>query len=134
HADRSFTVQSFRPRSLSEAIAAAASARAAFTSADVKERARRLFEGSIVHGATRVRTHTDVDPIVELRSMEGVLAAKADVSSRLDVEIVAFSTSRNDLSDLDARDRLKRAVDCKPDLIGASLNASENPRLALDRL
>ncbi len=134
HADRSFTVQSSRPRSLSEAIAAAASARAAFTVPDVKERARQLFERSIVHGATRVRTHTDVDPIVELRSMEGVLAAKADVSSRLDVEIVAFSTSRNDLSDLDALDRLKRAVACKPDLIGASLNASENPRLALDRL
>jgi cytosine/creatinine deaminase len=134
HADRSFTVQSFRPRSLSEAITAAAEARAQFTSVDVKERARQLFERSIVHGATRIRTHTDVDPVVELRSMEGVLAAKAEVSSRLDVEIVAFSTSRNDLSDLDALARLKRAVDCKPDFIGASLNASENPRLALDRL
>jgi cytosine deaminase len=134
HADRSFTVHSFRPRSLSEAIAVAAAARAAFTRADVQQRARRLFEQSIAHGTTRLRTHTDVDPIVELRSMEGVLAAKAEVGLRLDVEIVAFSTSRNDLSDPDALDRLKRAVDCKPDFIGASLNASANPKLALDRL
>lgn len=134
HADRSFTVETFRPRSLSEAIAAAAAARTRFTSADVKERALRLFERSIAHGVLRIRTHTDVDPVVKLRSMEGVLAAKAQVSSRLDVEVVAFSTSRNDLSEPDAYDRLKRAVDCKPDLIGASLNASADPKLALVRL
>ena len=76
HADRAFTVDSFRPRSLADAIMAAAKARAAFTAADVRGRAKRLFERSISHGVTRLRTHTDVDPIVELRSMQGVLAAK----------------------------------------------------------
>ena len=77
HADRAYTVQSFRPRSLADAVAAAAAARALFTAADVAARATRLFERSVEHGVTRIRTHTDVDPVVELRSMEGVLAAKA---------------------------------------------------------
>src|SRR3954452_16019571 len=68
HADRAYTVQAFRPRSLADAVAAAAAARALFTAADVAVRATRLFERSVEHGVTRIRTHTDVDPVVEMRS------------------------------------------------------------------
>src|SRR5262245_8426241 len=42
HADRAYTVQSFRPRSFADALASAAAARAAFTAADVAARATRL--------------------------------------------------------------------------------------------
>jgi cytosine/adenosine deaminase-related metal-dependent hydrolase len=97
HADRAYTVQSFRPRSLADAVAAATSARALFTAADVAARAMRLFERSVEHGVTRIRTHTDVAPVVELQSMEGVLAAKQRMGERLDVDVIAFSTSKNDL-------------------------------------
>src|SRR5271166_689543 len=134
HAHRSFTVQSFRPASLADALDAATGARAAFTSADVPARAGRLFERSISHGVTRLRTHTDVDPIVELRSMQGVLAARGDVADRLDVEVIAFSTSRNDLAGPDAIERLECAIALKPDLLGASLNSSADPARALDAL
>src|SRR3974377_1331320 len=96
HADRSFAVQSFRPASLADALAAAATARAAFTTADVRARASRLFERSIAHGVKRLRTHTDVDPIVEMRSMQGVLAARDDVAGRLHRDVSAFSTSRTE--------------------------------------
>src|SRR5260370_42234072 len=68
HADRAFTVQTFRPRSFADALAASAEARAAFTAADVETRATRLFERSLSHRVTRIPTHTDVDPIVERRS------------------------------------------------------------------
>jgi len=134
HADRAYTVRSFRPRSFADALAAAASARAGFTSADVEARARRLFERSRAHGVTRIRTHTDVDPIVELRSMEGILAAKRRVAGFLDVEVVAFSTSRNDLAEPAARARLEHAVDAGADLVGASLNSSADPPRALAAL
>jgi cytosine/creatinine deaminase len=134
HADRSFAVQSFRPGSLADALAAATKARAAFTSADVRTRARRFFEHSIAHGVTRLRTHTDVDPIVELRSMQGVLAAREDVASRLDVDVIAFSTSRNDLADRDAVERLERAIALEPHFLGASLNSSADAARALDAL
>src|SRR5260370_645661 len=98
HADRAYAVQWFRPRSFADALAAAASARAGFTAAEVEARAMRLFERSLAHGVTRIRTHTDIDPIVELRSMEGILAAKRRGAASIDVEIVAFSSSRNDLA------------------------------------
>ena len=134
HADRAYTVQSFRPRSLADAVAAAAAARALFTAADVAARATRLFEQSVGHGVARIRTHTDVDPVVEMRSMEGVLVAKQRIGERLDVEVIAFSTSKNDLAEPHALDRLERAVAMGADLIGASLNASADPSRALESL
>src|SRR6266436_3575037 len=134
HADRAYTVQSFRPRSFADALAAAASARAGFTAAEVEARAMRLFERSLAHGVTRIRTHTDVDPIVELRSMEGILAAKRRVAASIDVEIVAFSSSRNDLAESTALARLERAIDAGADLLGASLNSSADPPRALAAL
>jgi cytosine/creatinine deaminase len=134
HADRAFTVDAFRPRSFADALAASAAARAAFTAEDVAARALRLFERSLSHGVTRIRTHTDVDAIVEQRSMQGVLAAKQQVADKLDVEIVAFSTSKNDLAEPDAAARLKDAVAMGANLIGASLNASANPAQALSTL
>jgi cytosine deaminase len=134
HADRAFTVQSFRPRSFSDALAAAASARAGFTVAEVEARATRLFARSVAHGVTRLRTHTDVDPVVELRSMEGILAAKRQAASSISVEVVAFSTSRNDPAEPPALARLERAVALGADVIGASLNSSAEPARALAAL
>jgi cytosine deaminase len=134
HADRAYTVDSFRPRSFADAVAAAGQARAAFSAADVQARATRLFERSVSHGVIRIRTHTDVDPIVELRAMEGVLAAKQGMAGKIDVDIIAFSTSRNDLADPYAVLRLKDAVDMGAGLIGASLNSSADPPQALEAL
>jgi len=138
HADRAYAqaapVQRMRRQSLAAAIAAASEARAAFTAADVQARATRLFERSISHGVTRIRTHTDVDPIVALRSMEGVLAAKQAMAGKIDVDIVAFSTSQNDPSESDAIARLKDAVSMGANLIGGSLNASADPPRALAAL
>jgi cytosine deaminase len=93
-----------------------------------------LFERSVSHGVARIRTHTDVDPIVELRSMAGVLAAKQAMAGRIDVDIIAFSTSRSDLADPNAMARLKEAVGMGAGLIGASLNSSVDPPRALAAL
>ncbi|HEY7242769.1 MAG TPA: amidohydrolase family protein [Xanthobacteraceae bacterium] len=134
HADRSYAVELFRPRSFADAVAAATAGRAGFTSGDVEKRATRFFESSISHGVTRLRTHTDIDPIVDLRCMQGVLAAKCAVAPRLDVDVVAFSTSRNDLAEPHAVELLERAVELGADFLGASLNASSDAPRALDTL
>jgi cytosine deaminase len=134
HADRAHTVSAFRPRSFADALAAAAKAREAFTAADVESRASRFFERSLGHGVTRVRTHTDVDPVVEFQSLDGVGAAKAKMAGRMDVDIIAFSTSRNDLAEPQAAARLKEAVGRKPQFLGASLNSSADPARALAAL
>ena len=134
HADRAFTVQTFRPKSFADALAAATAARAEFTAPDVEARATRLFERALGHGTVRIRTHTDVDPIVELRSMEGVLAAKQAMAGKIDVDVIAFSTSKSDLSDWSAVSRLQDAVGMGANLIGASLNSSADPPRALAAL
>jgi cytosine deaminase len=134
HADRTYTVTSARPQGLKDALAASAAARMLFTMPDVRRRARRFFERSIEHGVTRIRTHTDVDPIVGLKSMEGVLSARQAFRGRLDVDVIAFSTSRNDLADAESVARLRDALAMKPAYIGASLNASSAPDLALERV
>ncbi len=134
HADRSFTVTSFRPRSFADALAESAKARAAFTAEDVRRRATLFLERSLVHGVTRVRTHTDVDPVVGMNSIEGVLAAKAAMSDKIDVDVIAFSTSRNNLPEAEAISRLKDALDRKPEFLGLSINAAEDPKRALEVL
>jgi cytosine deaminase len=134
HADRSFTVTSFRPRSFADALAASAKARAAFTSEDIQRRATMFLERSVAHGVTRVRTHTDVDPVVGMKSMEGVIAAKSAMAGCVDVDVIAFSTSRNDLSKPDAVSRLKDAIDRKPDFLGLSINSAADPKRALEAL
>src|SRR2546423_12480484 len=130
HADRTFTVTWFRPRSFADALAGSAKARAAFPSADVERRATIFLQRSVAHGVSRVRSHTDVDPVVALKSMEGVLAAKRAMAGKIDVDVIAFSTSRNDLAEPEAVARLRSAIALKPDFLGLSVNPSSAPERA----
>ena len=99
------TVQFFRPRSFADAVAAATEARAGFTSADV-ERGRpgssSARSRTVSPGCARIPTSTRSS---SCGRMQGVLAAKRAASSRLDVDVVAFSTSRNDLAETHAVER-----------------------------
>jgi hypothetical protein len=85
HADRAYTVQSFRPRSLSDAVAAAA-ARVRCLPPPMWRRGPRGYSNGRSGTGSRGSGPTDVDPVVEMRSMEGVLAAKQRMGERLDVD------------------------------------------------
>lgn len=127
HADRAFTAPELRPSSLGDAIEMSSTARSHFTVADIACRASRFFQRSIVHGAARVRTHIDVDPLVDLRSMEAICGLRDSMRARIKIDIVAFSTAKNDLLSADGSDRLKAAVAMGADLVGAGLNFSNDP-------
>ena len=58
-----------------------------FTVEDVMERASRTLENCILHGATRMRTHVEVDPKVGLRGLEGVKALIEPYRWAIDLEI-----------------------------------------------
>lgn len=134
HADRAFSATSQRPSSLGAAIEMSSGARARFTVEDVTSRAARLLERSIAHGVTRIRTHTDVDPFVELRSMEALCRLRSDMAARISVDVIAFSTAKNDLLSPAGIDRLKAAMGMDADFIGAGLNFSDDPVRALSTL
>jgi cytosine deaminase len=61
-----------------------------FTVQDVRARARRTLEKCIVHGATRMRTHVEVDPGVGLRGFEGVQALIDEYKWAIDIELCVF--------------------------------------------
>ena len=58
-----------------------------FTVEDVTERAAGTIEKCISHGATRMRTHVEVDPKVGLRGLEGVKALIDRYRWAIDLEI-----------------------------------------------
>ena len=58
-----------------------------FSVEDVTERAAGTIEKCIGHGATRMRTHVEVDPKIGLRGLEGVKALIDRYSWAIDLEI-----------------------------------------------
>ena len=75
---------------LSEAIAEVATAKRDFTPEDVYARAARTLEKCILNGATRMRTQLEVDPVIGLRGLEGVLPLIEDYRWAIDIEICVF--------------------------------------------
>ena len=75
---------------LDEAIEEVATAKTNFTPDDVRERAVRTLEKSILQGTTHMRTHLEVDPVVGLRSLEGILPLIDEYKWAIDLEICVF--------------------------------------------
>jgi cytosine deaminase len=61
-----------------------------FTVEDVRARARRTLEKCIAHGATRMRTHIEIDPGVGLRGFEGVQSLVDEYKWAIDIELCVF--------------------------------------------
>lgn len=61
-----------------------------FTVEDVVARARQTLERCIENGATRMRAHVEVDPLVGLRGFEGVQQLAQDYAWAIDIEICVF--------------------------------------------
>ena len=61
-----------------------------FSVEDVYERARQTLERCLLHGATHMRTHVELDPKVELRSLEAIEQLARDYSWAIDLEICVF--------------------------------------------
>jgi cytosine deaminase len=61
-----------------------------FTVEDVHARAKQTLENCLKHGATRMRTHVEVDPGVGLRGFEGVLALVDEYAWAIDIELCVF--------------------------------------------
>jgi cytosine/creatinine deaminase len=134
HADRAFLRPPGPPRSLEDAIATTLRLREAASAEDVRRRARRLFERALIHGALRLRTHVDVDDVAPGRSLEGVLAARAEVAGPLDVEIVAFATSSNDPAEPEGQALLRQALAGGADHVGGVVNLYADPGRSIDAL
>lgn len=75
---------------LNEAIGEVARLKQEFTAEDVYERAKRTLEKCVVNGTTHIRTHLEVDPVIGLRSLEGILPLVKEFKWAMDIEICIF--------------------------------------------
>ena len=75
---------------LSEAIAAVREQKPLVTAASVRERTLDLLRWCLSLGTTQVRVHAEVDPLLQLRSVEGVLSAREALRGTMHVQVVAF--------------------------------------------
>lgn len=55
-----------------------------------KDRASRMIETLLSHGATHIRTHVNIDPYIGLKNLEGVLAALREYKGRVTADVIAF--------------------------------------------
>jgi cytosine/creatinine deaminase len=118
---------------LEEAIGQVAVAKKAFTPEDVHARATRTLEKAILQGTTHMRTHLEVDPVVDLRSLEGVLPLIKDYRWAIDLEICVFPQEgllNNPGTDELMVEGLKRG--CR--VVGAAPYTDSNPPGQIDRV
>ena len=88
-----------------------------YTVEDIVARAGKTIEMAVRNGTTRLRTHADVDTIVGLRAVEGLLEVKRRFTDLVDVQIVAFP-QEGILRDPGAEDLLRQAMEMGADLVG----------------
>lgn len=75
---------------LDEAIGEVARLKREFTAEDVYRRAKRTLEKCLLNGTTHIRTHLEVDPVIGLRSLEGILPLVEEFRWAMDIEICVF--------------------------------------------
>lgn len=118
---------------LDEAIAEVAKAKRSFEPEDVRARAIRTLEKSILHGTTHMRTHLEVDPTVGLRSLDGVLPLIEEYKWAIDLEICVFPQEgllNNPGTDALMIEGLKRG--CK--VVGGAPYTDSDPPGQIDRI
>jgi len=92
-----------------------------FTVEDVYTRASRTLEECIKHGATRMRTHVELDDGVALRTFEAIEALRRDYAWAIDIELCVFpqeGLTNNPRADALIEDALKRGAN----VVGAAPN------------
>jgi cytosine/creatinine deaminase len=95
HLDKAFTAGRVTPATpgLAGAIAAWCDLRGDLTESDFAERARRGAAGYLASGATAVRVHTDVSPVLGIVPVAALRAVRDECAGTLDIEIVAAANS-----------------------------------------
>ena len=134
HANRAFTLAGSKPTSFEHSIALALELFGNFTTEDYCKHARKLFERACSHATTALRTHADLDGVTRLQAVQGTLDARAAVGDNMDIEVVAFASTRMDPSTANGKVLLREALAAGADLLGAAPAFYPQPTRAIDAL
>ncbi len=118
---------------LDEAIGEVARLKGEFTPEDVYRRAKRTLEKCVLNGTTHTRTHLEVDPVIGLRSLEGILPLVQEFKWAMDIEICIFPQEgllNNPGTDELMVEGLRRGGS----VVGAAPYTDSDPRGQIDRV
>jgi cytosine deaminase len=123
HLDKSNIVDRCAPEEgrQANAMQRVAEVKHTFSVEDVYRRAAQTLEKCIKHGATRMRTHLELDGGVEMRSFEAIEALRRDYAWAIDIEVCVFpqeGLTNNPRADALLEEGLKRGAK----VIGAAPN------------
>jgi cytosine/creatinine deaminase len=120
HLDKALTADRARENTTNvfeESIAIMREVKRGYTVDDVADRATRVIHGLVGHGVTFIRSYVDMDSIVGLTALEGVLAARERCRRLAHVELIAFP-QEGILCDEGTDDRLVKAIERGADVVG----------------
>ncbi|KQS81011.1 amidohydrolase [Rhizobium sp. Leaf384] len=112
---------------LAEAVAETARAKAAFTEADVYERAAHVVCQAIVNGTNRIRTFVEIDGRAGFRSFEAIRQLRIDYRALIDIEICAF-VQEGLTNDPGTLEMLETALQSGADLVGGCPYTDPDPQ------
>lgn len=88
-----------------------------YTTKDIVDRATRVVEWAVTHGTTVLRTHVDVDSIVKLKAVKGLLEVREAVADLVDLQIVAFP-QEGIIQDPETEGLMEKAMELGCDVVG----------------
>ena len=118
---------------LSEAIEEVAGAKKEFTAEDVYDRGKRTLEKCILNGTTHMRTQLEVDPVIGLRSLEGIMPLIDEYKWAIDIEICIFP-QEGLLNNPGTDELMVQALQKGGSVVGAAPYTDSDPRSQIDRV
>ena len=109
-----------------EALQKTLQAKQEYTVADIRARASKIIERAIAFGTTTMRTHVEVDPILQLKSLEALLPLKKEYAWGIDLQLAVFAqegiTNQSGTASL-----LRKAMSMGGDAIGSAPYVDPDP-------
>ncbi len=130
HPDKAFGLEAEHGEpatTVREAIARVRADKPNQTAEAICARTLRLANWCLSLGTTRARVHAEVDPLLGLRSVEGLLAARAALRGRMHLQVVAFP-QEGILRESGTLDLMREAMRLGCDVVGAISYVDPEPR------
>lgn len=129
HLDKVNIVDVVRPNisgTLQEAIEIIWDKKANYTDEDIVERSEEVIKMAISNGTLKMRTHVDVDTIVGLKALSGIVKLKDKYKDVVDLQIIAFP-QEGIIKDQGCEKLMWDAMEAGADIVGGMPAHEDSP-------
>jgi cytosine/creatinine deaminase len=109
-----------------EALQKTLQAKQEYTVPDIQTRARKIIEKAISFGTTAMRTHVEVDPIIQLAAMEALLPLREEYAWGITLQLAVFA-QEGITNQPGTESLLRQALEMGGDVIGSAPYVDPNP-------